>query len=86
MQIEQTVTEVLDEAIRALTTLDLHKLESLEQRIAVLAASSSVSQSSNIGKIMAKKRLLALILQNCKSNLNALDRLHGRNTRDQWAQ
>jgi hypothetical protein len=84
MQIEQTVTEVLDEAIQALTALDLTKLKSLEERIATLAGSSRVS-SENIGKILEKKRLLALILQNCRSNLNALDRLHGRNTRDQWA-
>lgn len=85
MPIEQAVTEVLDEAIQALTILDLNKLESLEERIAALAASSNAGRSDNIDAILAKKRLLALILQNCRSNLNALNRLHGRNTRDQWA-
>jgi primosomal protein N'' len=85
MQIEQAVTEVLNEAIQALTALDLNKLESLEQRIAALAGSSDLSASENLNTIQAKKRLLELILQNCRSNLNALDRLHGRNTRNQWA-
>jgi hypothetical protein len=40
MAIEETVTEVLDEAIQALTVLDLNKLKRLEERVASLAASS----------------------------------------------
>lgn len=78
----QTITEVLDEAIRALTVLDLNKLEHLEQRIAEITA---VDRSNNPDTITAKKHLFAMILQNCRSNLNALHRLHGRNTGDQWA-
>lgn len=81
MQIEQAVTEVLDEAIYALAALDLNKLKNLEERITALAASGDECRSE---KVLGKKRLLGLILQNCKSNLDALDRLHGGNTRDQW--
>lgn len=80
----QTVTEVLDEAIRLLPLLDLNKLERLEGRIDEIAASATADRSVNLGTVLAKKRLLALILQNCRSNLNALHRLHGRNTGDQW--
>jgi hypothetical protein len=85
MAIEETVTEVLDEAIQALTVLDLNKLERLEERVASLAASSDAYRGDGLNTILSKKRLLAMILQNCRSNLNALNRLHGRNTRDQWA-
>lgn len=81
MQIEQAVTEVLHEAIQALTALDLNKLERLEERITALAASSGENTSD---RTLAKKRLLGLILQNCKSNLSALDRLRDGDTRDQW--
>lgn len=72
---EKTVTELLDEAIWALAALDLPKLESLEERVEVLADSN---------KVLAKKRLLGLIVQNCKSNLDALDRLRNGDTRDRW--
>jgi hypothetical protein len=85
MAIEQAVTEVLDEAIQALTVLDLNKLERLEERIASLAASREACRGAGLNGILAKRRLLAMILENCRSNLNALNRLHGRNTRDQWA-
>jgi hypothetical protein len=77
---EKTVTEFLDEAFWALAALDLHKLESLEERIATLADSSE----GRSGKVLAKKRLLGLIVQNCKSNLDALDRLRNGDMRDQW--
>lgn len=85
MQIEQSVTEVLDEAIHALTVLDLNKLERLEERVAALSRSNTACRSEDAGAILEKKRLLAMILQNCRSNLDALNRLHGRNTRGQWA-
>ena len=81
----QTITQLLDEATRALTLFDLNKLEHLEQQIAEIAAADSVDPSGNHGTIMAKKHLFAMILENCRSNLNALHRLHGRNTGDQWA-
>ena len=72
---EKTLTELLDEAIWALAALDLQKLESLEERVEALADSN---------KVLAKKRLLGLIVQNCKSNLDALDRLRNGDTRDRW--
>jgi hypothetical protein len=80
MQIDQAVTEVLHEAIQALGALDLNKLERLEERFTALA----VFGEGQSAKILAKRRLLGLIRQNCKSNLDALDRLRGGDTRDQW--
>lgn len=91
MAIEQTVTEVLDEAIQALTVLDLNKLERLEERVTSLVESSDgcriggINEGDGISAILAKKRLLAMILQNCRSNLDALNRLHSRNTGGLWA-
>lgn len=83
MQIEQGITEVLDDAIQALAALDLNKLERLEERVAALSGASS--EGLNREAILEKKRLLAMLLQNCRSNLDVLNRLHGRNAGDQWA-
>ena len=81
----QTITEVLGEAIRALTLLDLNKLEHLEHRVAEITAAASVNPNDNLATILAKKHLFAMIVQNCRSNLNALHRLHGSNTGGTWA-
>jgi hypothetical protein len=85
MAIDQAVVDVLDETIQALTLLDFNKLQALEKRISALAESDAKCSEDSVYLILAKKRLLELILQNCEANLNALNRLHGRNTRDQWA-
>lgn len=80
MPIEQSVTEVLDEAIQSLIALDLSRLERLEERVAALTSSGGASEA-----IFAKKRLLKMLLQNCRSNLDALNRLHSGHTGEQWA-
>jgi hypothetical protein len=85
MVTEQAVVDVLDETIQALTHLDFNKLETLEQRISAFARSGARCNENSLELILAKKRLLELILQNCEANLNTLNRLHGRNTRDTWA-
>ena len=85
MGIDQVVADVLDETIQALTLLDFNKLEVLERRISAFADSGARCSRDSLDLIMAKKRVLELVLQNCDVNLKALDRLHGRNTRDQWA-
>ncbi len=85
MAIEQTVVDVIDEEIHALNILDLTRLLTPEDRISALAKYSIVCSKSSLSSILAKKHLLELILQNFESNLATLYRLHGRNTRDQWA-
>jgi hypothetical protein len=82
---KQTVTEVLDEAICALMALDLDRLESLEQRMDAIAADRGSRRGEDTRVILEKKQLLTMILENCRSNLNALNRLRGRNTRGPWA-
>jgi hypothetical protein len=84
MAIDQAVGEVLDQTIQALTLLDLNKLQTLESRISAMAESNLEWNRESFPSLLAKKRLLELVLQNCKSNLDALNRLHGRNMRDQW--
>lgn len=81
MQIEWAVTEVLHEAIQALGALDLNKLERLEERFIALA---DFSEGRSAKVFAEKKRLLGLIVQNCKSNLDALDRLRNGDMRDRW--
>jgi hypothetical protein len=85
MAINHAVADVLDQTIQALTLMDLNKLQSLERRISLLAESNATCDREGLPSLLAKKRLLELILQSCKSNLDALNRLHRRNTRDQWA-
>jgi hypothetical protein len=84
MAIDQVVGEVLDETIQALTLLDLDKLHALEKRISAVAEPNVEWNRDSVVSLLAKKRLLEIVLQNCKSNLDTLNRLHRRNTRDQW--
>jgi hypothetical protein len=86
MAIDQALAEVLNETINALSSLDLAKLDALEQRIVLLAGSYPQYESDGSGLVLPKKRQLEIILQNCKANLDALTRLHARNMRNQWAQ
>jgi hypothetical protein len=86
MTIDQTLAEVLDETIKALTNLEPAKLQALEQRIVSLASSNVKCDRNRVGLVLLKKDQLEIILQSFQVNLDALTRLHARNTRNQWAQ
>jgi primosomal protein N'' len=86
MTINQALADILDETVKALSDLDSHSLQALEQRIVALAESSERYERDDAGLILSKKRLLEIVLQNCQVNLDALTRLHARNMRNQWAQ
>jgi hypothetical protein len=85
MGIDQAMSDVIDQTIQALTLHDLNKLQALERRVSEMAESNVAWNGDIHLSLLAKKRLLELILQNYKSNLDALSRLHRRNMRDQWA-
>jgi hypothetical protein len=85
MAIDHVVVNILDETILALTLLDLNTLQILEKRISALSRSEATCGDDAFYLIQTKKRLLELILQNYKANLDALHRLHGKNMRDRWA-
>jgi hypothetical protein len=82
---DQAAADILYETIRAITVLDLNRLNTLEEKISAMAQYSITCGKGGINTILAKKHLLDLILQNCESNLETLNRLYGRNTREQWA-
>ena len=86
MVIDRTLVDILDETAEALSTLDLEKLNALEQRILLLAESNRKFARDGIDLVLQKKRRLEIVLQNCQINLDALSRLHARNMRNQWAQ
>jgi hypothetical protein len=86
MAIDRTLVDILEETADALSTLDLEKLNALEQRIVLIAESDTKFARDGIGLVLQKKRQLEIILQNCQINLDALNRLHARNMRNQWAQ
>jgi hypothetical protein len=85
MAIDHVVVNILDETILALTILDLNMLQILEKRVSTLSRSEVTCSEDVFYLIQTRKRLLKLILQNYKANLDGLNRLHGRNMRDQWA-
>jgi hypothetical protein len=85
MASNQAAADILDETIQAISMLNLNRLKTLEEKISAMAQYSITCGKGGINTILAKKHLLDLILQNCESNLEILNRLYGRNTRDQWA-
>jgi hypothetical protein len=84
MAIDLAVADLLDETIRALTLLDFDRLQQLEKQISAFVDSGEKCSKESLNLILTKKRLLGLILHNCEANLKALNRLHGKHTRDQW--
>jgi hypothetical protein len=85
MASDQEVADILDEAVHAISMLGLNNLTRVEEKISALAHYSITSGNGDRNTVLVKKHLLDTILQNCESNLDSLNRLHGRNTRDQWA-
>jgi hypothetical protein len=86
MAIARTLVDILEETADALSRFDLEKLNRLEQRIVLLAESNTKFARDSIGVTLQRKRQLEIILKNCQINLDALNRLHARNMRNQWAQ
>jgi hypothetical protein len=84
MASDHALVEVLDETISALRVLDLSRLETLGRRIAGLAGSRLVADQAEMDSIRVKRDVLEGVLHNSASNLNALNRLYGRDRRDQW--
>ena len=80
----QAVADVLGETITALALLDLDSLQALEERAAMLAQSNLVADAACMDLIRAKGRVLETVLGYSESNLNALNRLYGRDTRGPW--
>ena len=86
MAIDQTLVDILDKTVEALSKLDFEKLAALEQRIVLFAEANANFGIENIEPVRSKKRQLEILLKNCQINLNTLSRLHARNMRNQWAQ
>ena len=86
MAIDQILIDILDETVKALSNLDLEKLNALERRIVLVAESNANFSRDSIDMVLPKKRQLEIVLRNCQVNLGALTHLHARNMRNQWAQ
>lgn len=81
---DHALVEVLDETISALRVLDMNRLEALEQQMAGLAGVRLVADQPEMNLIRTKRDVLEGVLHNSASNLSALNRLYGRDTRDRW--
>jgi hypothetical protein len=86
MALDRILVDILAETVDAFSTLDLEKLNALERRIGLLGESNTAFAGDDIGLVLQKKRQLEIILRNCQVHLDALNRLHVRNMRNQWAQ
>jgi hypothetical protein len=84
MTIGQAVEDVLDETLKGLASLNLESLQAQEKQAAVLAQSGLALDELSRASVLMKKRVLELVLHKSASNLNALNRLYGRDTRDAW--
>jgi hypothetical protein len=82
MTSNQALTDVIDETIQALASLDLAKLQKLEARAAELQQSDLLLKGVDRDVLLAKKRVLELVLRNNESTLYVLDRVSGRNVRN----
>ncbi len=82
---EQAVADLLDETIQAFTVFDVERLQLLERKMNTLAKGDLLCDEKSIRRMQEKRRLLGLMLQSCAVNLDALHRLHDRNTREPWA-
>jgi hypothetical protein len=80
----QAVEDVLDETLKGLASLNLESLQAQEKQVAVLAQSNVILDELSRASILMKKRVLELVLHKSALNLNALNRLYGRDTRDTW--
>lgn len=80
----QAVADVLDETIKALVLLDLETLQILQERAKALAESNLVIDSIGINSVLARKQMLELVLHGSASNLNALNRLYGKDPGGPW--
>ena len=82
----EAITSILDETVRALTRFDVAKLQSLDRQISEFAGVKIDFDRESANRLMQQRSLLRILLQNCKTNLDVLGRLHDRTARDPWAQ
>ena len=83
MTINQALSDVINETIQALANLDLPKLQKLEARAAELQQSDLLCKGVDRDVLLAKKRVLELVLRNNESTLEVLNRVSGGNARNQ---
>ena len=82
MQTEQTVAGVFEATIEALSHFDLERLLTLEEKVMTLAGSGGgfcISPS-----VLESRNRLARTLDETRSNLEVLQRLHSRRGEDSW--
>ena len=80
----EAVADLIGETITALARLDVVSLQALEERAVMLAQSNLIADATCMDLIRAKRRVLEVVLGHSESNLNALNRLYGRDTRGRW--
>ncbi len=83
MTITRELEATLRETITALSVLDSERLQSLEERMALLLKSDSIPEP--VTSLLEAKNTLERLLKQTENNLSLLYRLHGGNGTDSWA-
>ena len=81
---DQSVANVLDETIAALSSLDHARLLSLEERIILLAKSGAINKDA-MPSLLKRHSLLKRLLDETQANLAFLTRLHSGDGSNTWA-
>ncbi|HZY61319.1 MAG TPA: hypothetical protein VFE38_02270 [Edaphobacter sp.] len=80
----QAIAFLLEQTVDALALFDLERLRNLEREAASLADAPLHPGNAELQTLIAKKQVLERVLQQSTSNLDALNRLYERRTREQW--
>ena len=80
----QAISSLLGDTIGALALLDLDRLQSLEREAEALAGAKVIGNKTGIHALLEKTSVLERVLHESASNLDALNRLYERRTREQW--
>jgi hypothetical protein len=84
MTTDHVLADLLDETIAALATIDAERLEKLGARVELLSQIHVVGSEGGAMKVLARKRVLEILLQSSESNLRLLERLYERGRKVQW--
>jgi hypothetical protein len=72
------LAEIVDGTVEALIRLDLGKLQDNEARVLAIAGTQVAACGDGIDRILAKKRVLELVLKNAEETLDTIRRLSDR--------
>ena len=84
MENHSALADIVDDTVDALLRLDLGNLQDIEARALAIAGTQVAAFGHGIDRILAKKRVLELVLKNGEETLDTILRLSDRKMAGQW--